>query len=274
MTLQNFITMLKFPFRKERELYSLFHSILGFYPNDLAPYKQALCHKSSSMRGEHGLKLNNERLEFLGDAVLDAVVADIVYQHFPQKSEGFLTNTRSKIVQRETLNKIAIEMGLDQLIQSDGHIQNSYNSYISGNAFEAFVGAIYLDQGYGACKKFVEKRILCQLIDLDNIARKEINFKSKLIEWSQKNKIIVSFELVKDGNEEGHNPTFHTQAIVEGIVCGEGRGHSKKESQQLAAKEAIARMKRQNGLLQEVFDEKSKRTATEEQTSNLPDVSS
>ncbi len=269
--------MMKFPFRKERELYRLFHSILGFYPNNVAPYKQALMHKSLSIRGDNGLKLNNERLEFLGDAVLDAIVADIAYQHFPKKPEGFLTNTRSKIVQRESLNKIAVQMGLDKLIKSDGHLQNAHNSYICGNAFEALMGAIYIDRGYKTCKRFVEQRILHQFIDIEKVASKEINFKSKLIEWGQKNKINTTFELLKEGNEEGHNPTFHTQAIVEGIVCGEGKGHSKKESQQLASKDALARLKRQEGLMLRVLEERDRRTAMEEESTtplpNLPDDS-
>ncbi len=265
--------MVKFPFRRERELYRLFYSILGFFPNNIAPYKQALLHKSLSIRGDNGLKLNNERLEFLGDAVLDAIVADVVYKHYPKKSEGFLTNTRSKVVQRESLNKIAIQMGLDKLVKSDANVQHSHNSYIGGNAFEALVGAIYLDRGYRACKRFVEERILRQFIDLEKVANRELNFKSKLIEWGQKNKINATFELVKEGNEEGHNPTFHTRALVEGIVCGEGKGYSKKESQQLAAKDAIARLRRQEGLLQEVLDEKAKRAAMEEEsTASLPNI--
>ncbi len=264
MNLQDVITTVEFPFRKERELYRLFHSILGFYPKDIRPYKQALLHKSSSVVGEQGRKLNNERLEFLGDAILDAVVADIVYRHFEKKPEGFLTNTRSKIVQRETLNKIAQEMGLDKLIKSDGHLQNAHNSYVGGNAFEALVGAIYMDRGYECCVRFVKSRILQRLIDIDKIAYKEINFKSKLIEWSQKNRIEIEFQLVEEGKEEGHTPTFLTHVVIEGIVCGKGKGYSKKESQQCAAKDALARLKRHNGLEEEVFDAKGKRTATEE----------
>ena len=132
---------------------------MGFYPRRIEYYKLALMHKSVSRRNAKGRPLNNERLEFLGDAVLDAVVGDIVYRHFEGKREGFLTNTRSKLVQRETLNRLAQEMGINQLIHASTH-SNSHNSYMGGNAFEALVGAIYLDRGYDSCMRFMQERIL------------------------------------------------------------------------------------------------------------------
>ena len=138
--------------------------------------------------------MNNERLEFLGDAILDAIVGDIVYKHFEGRREGFLTNTRSKIVQRETLNKLAVEIGLDKLVKYSTR-SSSHNSYMYGNAFEAFIGAIYLDQGYERCKRFMEEKIFKNYIDLDKMSRKEVNFKSKLIEWSQKAKLRFHLSL-------------------------------------------------------------------------------
>ena len=182
----NFIDRLKLPFRKEKELLLSLYKILGFYPHDLSYYKQALMHKSVMHRNSKGKPINNERLEFLGDAILDAIVGDIVYQHFPGKKEGFLTNTRSKLVQRETLGKLANEMGLTALVISNGK-GLAHNSYMGGNAFEALVGAVYLDRGYDACMRFMQKRILAQMINIDKVAYKEVNFKSKLIEWTQKN---------------------------------------------------------------------------------------
>ena len=172
---------LRLPFRKEKELFSSLYSILGFYPQNIEYYKMALMHKSVAKRNAKGKPVNNERLEFLGDAILDAVVGDIVYRHFEGKREGFLTNTRSKLVQRDTLNKLAQEMGINQLILSAGH-NNTHNSYVGGNAFEALVGAIYLDRGYNYCMKFMQKQILQKLINIDKVAYKEVNFKSKLIE--------------------------------------------------------------------------------------------
>ena len=189
--LNNIIDRIKLPFRKEKELYSSLFDIIGFYPHDISFYKLALMHKSVMRRNAKGKPVNNERLEFLGDAILDAIVGDIVYQHFRGKREGFLTNTRSKLVQRDTLNKLAQEMGINQLILSSGH-SSSHNSYMGGNAFEALVGAIYLDQGYDACMRFMSKRILAKMINIDKVAYKEVNFKSKLIEWAQKNKVRLT----------------------------------------------------------------------------------
>ena len=186
--------------------------------------------------------MNNARLEFLGDAILDSIVADILFQKFPGKREGFLTNTRSKIVQRETLNKLAVEIGLDKLIKFASR-SSSHNSYMYGNAFEAFIGAIYLDRGYDCCKTFLEVRIITPFIDLEKLARKEVNFKSKLIEWSQKNKMEVSFELIEQFYDNENNPVFQTEIRVEGLSAGTGVGYSKKESQQHAAQMAIKKLK-------------------------------
>ena len=201
MQINDLIDRIKLPFRKEKELYSSLYEIIGFYPRNISYYKQALLHKSMAKRNEKGKPMNNERLEFLGDAVLDAVVGDIVYRHFEGKREGFLTNTRSKIVQRETLGRLAQEMGIINLIKSNGH-SSSHNSYMGGNAFEALVGAIYLDRGYGACMRFMEKRILKELLNLDKVAYKEVNFKSKLIEWSQKNRVKIDFKLVSEEKDQ------------------------------------------------------------------------
>ena len=163
MRLNDIIDRIKLPFRKEKELFSSLHAIIGFYPHDIKYYKIALTHKSSGQRNDKGRPLNNERLEFLGDALLDAVVGHIVFEHFENKREGFLTNTRSKLVSRETLGKLAQEMGLTELIQSNTS-KRSHNSYMAGNAFEALVGAIYLDQGYDAVMRFMKTRILAQMV--------------------------------------------------------------------------------------------------------------
>lgn len=242
IVLRNQIDKIRLLFRKDRESYLCFYRILGFFPRNIRLYEQALLHKSSSIRSDKGRPLNNERLEFLGDAILDAIVGDIVYQRFEGKREGFLTNTRSKIVQRETLNKLAVEIGLDKLIKYSTR-SSSHNNYMCGNAFEAFVGAIYLDQGYERCKQFIEQRIINRYIDLDKLARKEMNFKSKLIEWSQKNKLEVSFELIEQFLDHESNPVFQTEIRIEGLPAGTGTGYSKKESQQNAAQMAINKVK-------------------------------
>ena len=240
--LRNQIDKIRVLFRKDKESYFCFYKILGFYPRNIQLYQQALLHKSTSIRSEKGRPLNNERLEFLGDAILDAIVGDIVYKHFEGRREGFLTNTRSKIVQRETLNKLAVEIGLDKLVKYSTR-SSSHNSYMYGNAFEAFIGAIYLDQGYERCKRFMEEKIFKNYIDLDKMSRKEVNFKSKLIEWSQKSKVEVSFELIEQFLDEDYNPMFHTEIRIEGISAGKGTGYSKKESQQNAAQAALKKIK-------------------------------
>lgn len=249
--LRNQIDKIRLLFHKDRESYLCFYKILGFFPRDIRFYHQALLHKSTSLRSDKGRPLNNERLEFLGDAILDAIVGDIVYRHFEGRREGFLTNTRSKIVQRETLNKLAVEIGLDKLVKYSTR-SSSHNSYMYGNAFEALVGAIYLDQGYERCKQFMEEKILKKYIDLDKMSRKEVNFKSKLIEWSQKNKMEVSFELIEQFLDEDYNPMFHTEVRIEGISAGTGTGYSKKESQQNAAQMAIKKIKNDNDFKEEI----------------------
>ena len=250
--------MIKLPFRKDKELCRLLYPILGFYPGNTKLYRQALLHKSSSVKEDKGKWQNNERLEFLGDAVLDAVVGDIVYRHFEGKREGFLTNARSKIVQRATLNKLAKDIGLDRLITSNNH-SRSHNSYMAGNAFEALVGAIYLDRGYDACMRFMEKRILKTLLNIDKVAYKEINFKSKLLEWSQKKRVEIAFNIVEEGNEDASTPYFVSNVVLEGIECGRAKGYSKKESQQLAAKEAWSRLRDKKGPENQILTARDKR---------------
>ena len=260
--LSNLIDRVRLPFRKEKELYSSLFEILGFYPRNISYYKLALMHKSVMRRGANGKPVNNERLEFLGDAILDAIVGDIVYRHFPGKREGFLTNTRSKLVQRETLNRLAQEMGISRLILSSGHT-SSHNSYMGGNAFEALVGAIYLDRGYSSCMRFMEKRILAKMINIDKVAYKEVNFKSKLIEWSQKNRVKLDFIVKEQGKDKNGSPFFLFCVHLEGIEGCNGRGYSKKESQQLASKLTLERLKKEPQFIDRVFAAKAERTRNE-----------
>ncbi len=264
MMINNFIDRMRLPFSKDKELRAALYEIFGFYPHRIQFYKLALMHKSVTRRNEKGKPLNNERLEFLGDAILDAIVGDIVYRHFEGKREGFLTSTRSKIVQRDTLNRLATEMGITQLIKFGKHTP-SHNSYMGGNAFEALVGAMYLDRGYEACMRFMEKRILSQLINIDKVAYKEINFKSKLIEWCQKNKVKLDFKLLEQSREGKNSPIFKYQVLIEGLEGGVGEGYSKKESQQLASKITLQQLKRKPQFIDAVFTAKGNRTKMEEE---------
>ena len=237
----NLIDRVKLPFRKDKELYSSLYDIIGLYPHNISYYKLALMHKSVMHRNKKGKPVNNERLEFLGDAILDAAVGDIVYRHFPGKREGFLTNTRSKLVQRDTLNKLAQEMGINKLILSSGH-SASHNSYLGG--------------------------ILAQMINIDKVAYKEVNFKSKLIEWSQKNKVKLEFKFIKSGKDNGGSPTFCYQVMLEGIAGCTGDGFSKKESQQKASKDTLELLRKKPQFIDEVFAAKGERTKMEEEPVN------
>ena len=264
MRLRDIIDRIKLPFRQEKELFSSLYEIMGFYPRNIEYYKQALMHKSIHKRNDKGRPLNNERLEFLGDAILDAAVGYIVYRHYEGKREGFLTNTRAKLVSRETLGKLATEMGLGNLLLSAGH-SNSHNSYVEGNAFEALVGAIYLDRGYDACLEFFENRILGKYIDIDKVAFKEVNFKSKLLEWSQKNRVRLDYRLQKQKKDENGNPVFSFVVTIEGVEGESGSGYSKKEAQQLASKETLQRLKREPQFVDAIFAAKTNRTKMEEE---------
>ena len=231
---------------KNKEPYLSLYNMLGFYPNDLALYEQAFIHRSITVT-PNGKYCNNERLEFLGDAVLDAIVADIVFNHFPTKREGFLTNTRSKIVQRESLNQIALEIGLDKKVTSMPYA-TSHHKYLYGNAFEALIGAIYLDQGYKRCCRFVKEKIVDKYISLNKLAGQEVNFKSRLLEWGQKTKLNIEFELIKSFTDKEGKPVFQTGVSLEGTHLGVGIGNTKKESQQLAAKKAIKRINKDKDI--------------------------
>ena len=263
MKLNEIIDRIKLPFRKEKELFSSLYGILGFYPRNIEYYKQALMHKSIRKRNDKGKPLNNERLEFLGDAILDAAVGYIVYRHYEGKREGFLTNTRSKLVSRDTLGKLAVEMGLGNLLLSASH-STSHNSYVEGNAFEALVGAIYLDRGYEACLAFFEKQILGKYIDIDKVAFKEVNFKSKLLEWSQKNRVRLEFKMLKQKTDDNGSPIFSFQVMLEGVDGEKGSGYSKKEAQQQASKDTLQRLKREPQFIDAIFAAKTERTKMEE----------
>ena len=225
---------------KNKEPYLSLYHILGFIPNDIKLYERAFIHRSVSPTS-FGENSNNERLEFLGDAVLDVIIADIVFHHFPNKREGFLTNTRSKIVKRESLNHIALELGLDKKVSSLPYAA-VHNKYLFGNALEALIGAVYLDQGYEGCHQFVKERIIDRYVSLNKLAGQEVNFKSRLLEWGQKSKLQIEFNLIETYEDEDGKPVFQTNVTLEGTLLGTGIGNTKKESQQMAAKAAFKKI--------------------------------
>jgi ribonuclease III len=227
-------------------------------------------HKSSSIKLKSGKWINNERLEFLGDAILDAIVADIVFKQFEYKKEGFLTNIRSKIVQRDTLNKLAVEIGLDKLIKTSTR-NLSHNTHMYGNALEALIGAIYLDQGYRVAKKFVDERLIQEFLDMDRVARKEVNFKSRMIEWSQKNKIEIQFNLIESFTDNYNNPVFQSEVVIGDVQVGIGSGYSKKESQQNAAKMAMKKLKSDPQFAESLIESNSNLKKSPDETALDPE---
>lgn len=250
--------------QRDKEFRSALYDIMGFYPHNVELYRIAFAHKSQEYKSKKtgDRPLNNERLEFLGDAVLETVVSDIVYHHFKNKREGFLTNTRSKIVSRESLGKLAKDLGIDRLIQSHTN-SKAHNSFLAGNAFEALMGAIYLDRGFDYAFRFIEHRIMGSVLDLEGVAHKEVNFKSKLLEWSQKNRIRIDFKDKQIDASSSNTPSFSTTIVLEGLFAGDGKGFSKKEAHQNAAKDALTRMRREPKFIDDIFSSKEKRTAME-----------
>ncbi len=188
------------------------------------------------MESANGLKINNERLEYLGDAILDAIAADFLFKKYPTRDEGFLTEMRSKMVSRVTLNKLCRKMGLDALITLDGTNNGAFRSS-NGDAFEALIGAIYLDKGYKFTRDLFLNKVIHQYFDMDELVNQELNFKSRIIEWAQREKKTIQFQVVE---EVGHG--IHKLYIVEVQIDGnpleKGQDHSIKGAEQLAAEKS------------------------------------
>lgn len=214
-------------------------NILGFSPGNLALYRKAFTHSSAANqardRGEE--KESYERLEFLGDAVLSAVIADFLFKKFPYKDEGFLTKMRSRIVSRHMLGKLAYKFGLDRMIDAENGVAGRSSS-IYGDAFEAMIGATYLDKGYPFTAAFIRESIIKFHLDIDEIENLDTDYKSKLIEWAQKNKKELRFKLIEEKGT-GTQKLFVVEANVDGAGVGQSENFSKKKAEQEAASIAI-----------------------------------
>ena len=232
--IKQLIRSIKLFLNRKKKFYGLSISQIGFVPNNRGLYRLALLHKSASQINAKGVVLNYERLEFLGDAVLGAIVAELLYKFFPNKDEGFLTRIRSKVVSRESLNDLAIHIGLDKAVVAKSDI--SRNKHIYGDVFEAFIGAMFLDQGFTTTKHFIEKFIFPNFVNIKDLVAVDKNYKSRLIEWGQKNKIEVAFLTNEYSKRKGQ---FICQVSINGEVKGEGIGTSKKEAEQHASQQVI-----------------------------------
>lgn len=212
--------------------------MLGFVPGNLSLYRLAFRHKSVAQNVKKGVKNSNERLEFLGDAVLGSVVAEVLFKLYPYEDEGFLTELRSKIVNRVNLNQLARKLGFEQLIQYDNRMVNSTRQgSLLGDAFEALIGAIYLDKGYDFTRNFLVNHIIKSHIDIHRLEQTETNFKSKLIEWCQRHGKDITFELIENQDGES-NKLFTVQASIDGEIMGQGKEFNKKNAEKLAAEKA------------------------------------
>ncbi|MEG1650085.1 MAG: ribonuclease III [Rikenellaceae bacterium] len=228
-------------FSKNKHFYKIIHNLFGIYANNIELYKLALIHKSASLQLEDGTFINNERLEFLGDAVIEAVVSDMIYIEYPFEDEGFLTQLRSKIVSRNSLNDISEKIGLSEHIISQNNLPST-NKHLSGDAFEAMMGAIYLDKGYDYVNRLLINKIFAQYIDLSSITETETDFKSRLIEWCQKNRQKAIIDSKQSNLFSEQHPQFQTEISIGSKVISYGIGDSKKEAEQRAAKNALEKL--------------------------------
>jgi len=225
-------------FNKDKVFVRAIAGIIGSTPDNLRLYKLALTHTSFARQQLSGKHETNERLEFLGDAVLGAVVAEHLFKKFPYEDEGFLTEIRSRIVNRESLNSIALKIGLNLLVKVDTAGHGMRHKSVNGNALEALVGAVYLDKGYDTTRRFILAKLLKPHVDLHNLVNTTANFKSKLIEWAQSQNLEIRFEIVKR-KHQGNTTEFTSEVYIDDKPIAIGVGLSKKKADQAAAEKSL-----------------------------------
>ncbi|MHC1706492.1 MAG: ribonuclease III [Bacteroidales bacterium] len=225
------------PLSQDKNLILSIKTLFGFTPGNIYLYKLAFRHRSAAIEVNPSVRISNERLEYLGDAILSAVVADFLFKMFPLKDEGFLTEMRSKIVSRSQLNKLSQRLGLDQFIESQQD-STGHNKSMMGDAFEAFIGAIYLDKGYNFTRKIITERIIAHHFDLEELETTDSNFKSKLLEWSQKEKVTIEFAVVNE-NGSGHKKQYVVEVLLDGKSISKAVDFSIKGAEQFAAEKAL-----------------------------------
>ena len=210
----------------------------GYRPKNINLFYQAVTHRSIAYQGQKDF--SNERLEFLGDAILDSIIAEFLFQRFPEEDEGYLTKVKSKVVSRKTLSEIGEELELRSILRYNKGRSINLSS-LEGNAFEAIIGAIYLDSSYEVTKKIIHNHIFRKYVDLNKILEEEIDFKSKLFIWSQKRRLALEFVVLREENNHG---TWFYEVIVQvnAVNYGKGTGNSKKLAEQAAAKETLTLM--------------------------------
>lgn len=227
---------------KKQELRSNLKKILGFRPGNLKLYETAFIHRSASFTLPDGKKVNNERLEYLGDAVLDAILSDYLFEIFPEANEGFLTKIRSRIVNREVLNQLAVSMGINNILVSHVNVMHPTRN-LYGDALEALIGSVFLDKGFKKTKKFFLKNVLDRYLDINKIVSTDTDYKSLVFEWVQKNKSNLIFTYNEEYDFNRKKSVFSTTLYIDKQNFGEGHGASKKEAEQEASRQALNRIK-------------------------------
>ncbi|MBX2906557.1 MAG: ribonuclease III [Taibaiella sp.] len=218
----------------DKQLLLQLEHLVGFTPRHIEYYRLALMHRSKP----EDVTSSNERLEFLGDAILGAIIAEYLFKKYPTKPEGYLTELRSRIVRRETMNNVALRMGLNKLVQYNQNDKGLSRSHIFGNALEALIGAVYLDQGFETTRKFILQQILRGYIDLDTMESTDTNYKNQLLSWAQRNTRVLTFETI-DEKSEGTRKLFTVGVMIDGEVVSSGTGYNKKDAGQVAARNAL-----------------------------------
>jgi len=236
--LRRFINRILNSSSPDKQLLLQLEHLLGFTPKHISYYRLALMHRSKP----EDMSDSNERLEFLGDAILGAIIAEYLFKKYPYQPEGYLTELRSRIVRRETMNNVALRMGLNKLVQYNQNDRGLSRSHIFGNALEALIGAVYLDQGFIKTRKFILNQIVREYIDLETMESTDTNYKNKLLSWAQRNNKDLSFDTI-DEKTEASRKLFTVGILLDGELVASGTGYNKKEAGQVAAQKALEVLK-------------------------------
>ncbi len=224
-------------FSSDKQLILQLEHLLGFTPKHISYYQLALMHRSKPEE----VTDSNERLEFLGDAILGAIIAEYLFKKYPYQSEGYLTELRSRIVRRETMNNVALRMGLNKLVQYNKNDRGLSRSHIFGNALEALIGAVYLDQGFIKTRKFILNQLVREYIDLDTMESTDTNYKNQLLSWAQRNNHVLTFDTI-DEAMDATRKLFTVGIMIDGELMASGTGFNKKEAGQVAAQKALEKI--------------------------------
>lgn len=235
--------------KAEKDLARYINNVFGFYPRNITLYQLAFTHKSVGTKKLNGITISNERLEYLGDAILSSIVAEYLFKKYPTKQEGFLTEMRSRIVSRASLNKLSMKLGFDKMVMyAKSHDRHAQFRSIGGNAFEAFTGALFLDRGYSFTYKIIVDHIILMHLDIDDIEKNDVNYKSKLLEWSQKEKHHVEFRHV-GVKGEGFEKQYIIQVLIDEKEYGQSVDFSIKGAEQLAAEKTWHQMEEESQVI-------------------------